>query len=62
MPNIIPFASKETSLAHAVATKVAEVRAIAPLVLPAADAEIVDCYVRQIEGTVSYTHLTLPTN
>ena len=51
MPNIIPFASKETSLAHAVATKVAEVRAIAPLVLPAADAEIVDCYVRQIEGT-----------
>jgi len=51
MPNIISFASKETSLAHAVATKVAEVRAIAPLVLPAADAEIVDCYVRQIEGT-----------
>lgn len=51
MTNTIPFVSKSARLADAIAEHVKQARAQQPLQLPGIDAEIVNRYVEQIEGS-----------
>lgn len=51
MSTISPFVSKATQLADAIAKHVEQIRTQQPLQLPGRDAEIVNRYVEQIEGS-----------